>query len=200
MAAWTRLEDALAERRKLQDVVKMRHIAANKRVVGCTTSGAAKYRYAVFTLQSSDMNLCCLSYACTLCTPLLLPTLRAYTSRRDFLLLQAAAECCEFHGHDGGGSSGDPGGTRHRVTRPGLQRTIMIGDHRRPKSTATSCRYGAPADPARQTLNRLVAMGCALTFCTRSVLNYSVSSPADKVVHLAHSCTHAGQERQGLQP
>ena len=41
---WHEIQDAVQERRKLHDGVNMAHLAADKRVIGCTTSGAAKYR------------------------------------------------------------------------------------------------------------------------------------------------------------
>ena len=44
MGSWSELEDVMAEKRRLLDTVQMRHIAQGKIVVGCTTSGAAKYR------------------------------------------------------------------------------------------------------------------------------------------------------------
>ena len=46
MGHWSELEAAVAEKRKLLDVVQMRHLAQGMHVIGCTTSGAAKYRCA----------------------------------------------------------------------------------------------------------------------------------------------------------
>lgn len=43
-SVWQQLEGAVAERAALNDKVKVRNLAENKQLVGCTTSGAAKYR------------------------------------------------------------------------------------------------------------------------------------------------------------
>lgn len=43
---WSKLEAAVVERSEINDSVKVRGLAASKLLVGCTTSGAAKYRRA----------------------------------------------------------------------------------------------------------------------------------------------------------
>lgn len=46
LAALDRLDSSDKEKRILLDRVQMRHVAQHRLVVGCTTSGAAKYRCA----------------------------------------------------------------------------------------------------------------------------------------------------------
>lgn len=55
---WGKLDAATAERSELNNKVKVRGLAASKRLVGCTTSGAAKYRYAATSpgIQSTPLQ------------------------------------------------------------------------------------------------------------------------------------------------
>lgn len=47
---WERLLASIDERKQLLDVVDVRDLAQSRILVGCTTSGAAKYRYLAQTL------------------------------------------------------------------------------------------------------------------------------------------------------
>lgn len=50
-AVWQALLNTVQEQQKLLDVVQVRDLSQSKILVGCTTSGAAKYRHAT--------SLCC---------------------------------------------------------------------------------------------------------------------------------------------
>lgn len=52
-----RIAAASAERSQIHDTANVRSFAATKLLVGCTTSGAAKYRYEWSTLQCQNKHV-----------------------------------------------------------------------------------------------------------------------------------------------